>query len=200
MFSKIYFFLISLALISGISYRPLHATSVVMADFEFFEETELRNDSSSVTSSFSNDSDLTNKNEISFEEIKFSFSTSEDDQFDLDFGFVESLKSVLLVQDSIFQIVSSNPSLNKLEFSSPNSPSCFVSFCLFDFLPPEKHRKFFPPFSSSLGFFKNQKSIPGILSKIRFSFTHSINRKLMRYYAIRSDGPPYHSLNQVYIA
>ncbi|MBM9576374.1 hypothetical protein JWG45_04320 [Leptospira sp. 201903070] len=128
-----------------------------------------------------------------------SFAKGEVDFLGPDFHFLKSLKTFSLIQDSIFKIVFSDFSSNRFEFSDPNSPSFFVSFYFLDLLLPEKHRKIFPSFASYPTSFKDQRLIPKSISEIRLSFSHSVNRKLMRYYAIRSDGPPYHSLSQVSI-
>lgn len=128
-------------------------------------------------------------------------STFETEIIELNFKFWNHLENYSRVNDSIFGMISLNSAsfLNKKEFSSSDNSSFFRKLFVLDLLLPEKNRKWSIPFYFiSNKFFENQNPMDGVvLLQSRLSFRNLNNRKLMRYYAIRSDGPPYSILKQV---
>ncbi|XDD49587.1 hypothetical protein AB3N59_14455 [Leptospira sp. WS92.C1] len=152
---------------------------------------------------------------MEFPQISGSALVARDDRsfaLELDRIFLDSLQNASFVSDSIFAIVSSDfaDSLKEVSLSnSANRSSLFAGFVVLDLFLPERTRKKLVPsifrtspllsalFSSFLGNRLGIVSGP-VLIFTHLSFHHSfLNRKLLRYYAIRSDGPPYLSFQQV---
>ncbi|RHX85419.1 hypothetical protein DLM78_15100 [Leptospira stimsonii] len=183
--------------------KSLDAVSLVVeSSFEALESIESQDDlsfQSFKTQDDSLESSLSFSKDSFTVEDSFFLPNNELDVLDLDFSFLDSLKSFSSIHNSVFKIVSSDFHLKKFEFSNSSSSSFLVSFYILDLLLPKKQRKIFPSFvSTNSALYQNLNTFPGSVSGVRLSFSpNNINRKLMRYYAIRSDGPPYHSLNQV---
>ncbi|XDD50695.1 hypothetical protein AB3N59_02505 [Leptospira sp. WS92.C1] len=165
--------------------------------------------------SFLRSSDHLSKGLMEFPQISGSALVARDDRsfaLELDRIFLDSLQNASFVSDSIFAIVSSDfaDSLKEVSLSnSANRSSLFAGFVVLDLFLPERTRKKLVPsifrtspllsalFSSFLGNRLGIVSGP-VLIFTHLSFHHSfLNRKLLRYYAIRSDGPPYLSFQQV---
>ncbi|MCG6166815.1 hypothetical protein [Leptospira sanjuanensis] len=129
----------------------------------------------------------------------------------LDFRFEDDLRSIAFVRSSIFNILSHELFRTNLPYWEPYQSSWLKRFLFFDVLLPEEDKDLIFKFVISkskrnyLSFQVAYLSDPlsfllgSELPILRFSFSQSINRKLMRYYAIRSDGPPHHSFKQVFV-
>ncbi|XDD50981.1 hypothetical protein AB3N59_04125 [Leptospira sp. WS92.C1] len=188
---------------AGVSYNSLYATSVVLeADFELFEDFEIQNshwERSSVSHSFDISLETQGKN---FDVRSLIVRNNHSFDLELDLLFLDSLQSFLFVRDSIFGIVSGDfaSSWKQHNFSSPSRSSLFAGPVFFDLFLPEKNRKKLLPlvstaFSSFFG--DSMMVVDSVWIPSRLSYQSFLDRKLLRYYAIRSDGPPYLSLKQV---
>ncbi|MGJ4754352.1 hypothetical protein [Leptospira kmetyi] len=201
----------TLLLFVGISAQELSATSFVTeAYFESYEDHDLAVQESIFQKSLKAEHFLVQENQL---EARFDYAllNEESTLTTFDFRFDDDLRSIAFVRSSIFGILSNFSFQTNFTRWEPLQSSWLKRFLFFDVLPPEEDKKLI----SKLLIFKSklnqvafqatyQNISPSFLLRAvtdfsRLSFSKSINRKLMRYYAIRSDGPPHHSFKQVFV-